>query len=169
MNYWIGQALGLLSTLCCLVGPLLKRKWQMLVASAVANVAASLNLVFLGEFGSAIILNLVATVQVFLSLWHVQKDKPVKLFENIIFTVAYVVCGLLGFRKIIDILPIVGVLIFMLMSFQRDEQKSRVLMLMNATVFFAYYLIVGSTVVFAEIFAMISSIVALITYRKRAK
>lgn len=168
MNYYIGQAFGLISTFCCLIGPLWKKKWQMLVSSAIANIAASLNLVFLGEYGSAIILNLIATVQVFISLWHVQKDKPVTLAENIVFTIAYIVCGLIGFRKFIDVLPIVGVLVFMLMSFQRDEQKSRTLMLINAVIFFAYYLIVGSTVVFAEIFGIVSSVIGLIKYRKKA-
>ena len=45
-----------------------EKKWQMLVFSAIANVAATLNLVFLGEMGSAAIINLVATLQVFISL-----------------------------------------------------------------------------------------------------
>lgn len=168
MNYYIGQAFGILSTICCLVMPLWKKKWQMLVSSAIANVAATLNLVFLGEMGSAAIINLVATVQVFISLWHVQKDKPVTKIENVVFFIVYVVLGCLGLKKGIDVLPIFGVILFMFMAFQRDEQKTRLLTLGNATIFFVYYLVIGSTVVFAETFAMISSIVGLIKYRKKA-
>lgn len=168
MNYYIGQAFGVLSSLCCLVMPLMKKKWQMLVISAVSNVAATLNLVFLGEFGSAAIINLVATVQVLVSLWHVQKIKPVTRIENAAFFIAYVALGCIGLKKGIDVLPIIGVILYMFMCFQRDEQKSRVFTLLNSLVFFAYYLILGSTVVFAEIFAAVSSIVALIKYRKRA-
>lgn len=168
LNYYIGQAFGVLSSLCCLVMPLWKKKWQMLVSSAIANVAATMNLVFLGEFGSAAIINLVATVQVFISLWHVQKDKPVTRAENVIFFIVYVALGALGVNKAIDVLPIIGVVLFMFMAFQRDEQKTRMFTLGNATVFFVYYLVLGSTVVFAEIFAMVSSIIGLIKYRKKA-
>lgn len=168
MNYYIGQAFGILSTLCCLVMPLMKKKWQMLAFSAVANVAATMNLVFLGEIGSAAIINLVATVQVLISLYHVQKEKPVTKIENVIFFIAYVALGLVGLHKAIDVLPIIGVLIYMFLAFQRDEQKSRVLTLANSLVFLVYYLIIGSTVVFAEIFAALSSIIGLIKYRKKA-
>jgi len=168
MNYYIGQAFGILSTICCMVMPLMKKKWQMLVFSAVANVAATMNLVFLGEIGSAAIINLVATVQVFISLWHVQKEKPVTKMENVIFFIAYVALGCMGLNKVIDVLPIIGVLIYMFLAFQRDEQKSRVLTLANSLVFLVYYLIIGSTVVFAEIFAALSSVIGLIKYRKRA-
>ena len=168
MNYYIGQGFGILSTLCCMVMPLMKKKWQMLVFSAIANVAATMNLVFLDEIGSAAIINLVAAVQVFISLWHVQKEKPVTRAENVIFFIAYVALGCVGLHKFIDVLPIIGVLIYMFLAFQRDEQKSRVLTLANSLVFLAYYLMIGSTVVFAELFAAISSIIGLIKYRKKA-
>lgn len=168
MNYYIGQAFGILTTLCCLVMPLWKKKWQMLVSSAIANIAATLNLLFLGEFGSAAVINLVATVQVFISLWHVQKNKPVTKAENVIFFIVYVALGALSYKGLIDLLPIIGVVLFMFMAFQRDEQKTRMFTLGNATVFFVYYLILGSTVMFAEVFAMASSLFGLWKYRKKA-
>ena len=168
MNYYIGQAFGILSSICCLIMPLWKKKWQMLVTSAISNVAAAVNLVLLGEYGSAAIINLVATVQVLISLWHVQKEKPVTRAENVIFFIAYVVLGCIGLKNALDVLPIIGVLIYMFTAFQRDEQKSRMFTLANSLVFLAYYLVLGSTVVFAEIFAAVSSIIALIKYRKKA-
>lgn len=169
MNYYIGQALGIFTVVCCLVMPLWKKKWQMLMTSAVSNIAATLNLVLLGEIGSAVIINLVSTIQVFISMWHVQKNKPVTRAENIIFFIVYVVLGSLGVDgKIINVLPIIGVILFMLMSFQRDEQKTRILTLFNAGTWLIYYMIVGSTVLFAELAAMITSIAAIIKYRKKA-
>lgn len=168
MHYTIGQAFGLVSTICCLLIPQMKKKWQMLAISAVSNTAAALNLVLLGETGSAAIINLVATLQVLISLWNVQKNKPVTKAENVLFFIAYVGLGCVGLHKAIDVLPIIGVLIYMFQAFQRDEQKSRMLTLANSLVFLVYYLIIGSTVVFAESFAAISSIIGLIKYRKKA-
>lgn len=168
MNYIIGQGFGLLATLCLLVQPLWKEKWKMLVVSAVANSSAALNLLFLNQIGSGIIINTVAVLQGFVMLWHVKKNRPVTLAENIVFLAIYVGSGLLGFRNAIDALPIAGSVLFMLMSFQRDEQKSRLLLLFNAAIFFVYYLILKSTTVFAEILAIISSCIALYKYRKKA-
>ena len=166
MNYMIGQGFGLIASFCCLIQPLWKRKWQMLVVSAIANLCAALNLVFLNQIGSGILINVIAVVQGMVSLWHVQKNRPVALAENIVFLALYVGGGMLGLKSVLDVLPIAGSVLFMLMSFQRDEQKSRWLLLFNASIFFVYYLILGSTTVFAEIFAMITSCISLYKYRK---
>jgi len=168
LNYYIGQAFGIVSTLCCLVMPLWKKKWQMLVSSCLANITAALNLIFIGDAGSAIYINILATVQVCVAMWHLLKNKLVTRAENIVFFLAYLGLGLLGYKKTIDILPIVAVLIYMFVSFQRDEQKSRWLILANSAVFFIYYIIVGSTVVFAELVALVSSTIGLWKYRKKA-
>lgn len=166
LSYAIGQVFGVVSGIGCLVMPLWKQKWQMLIFSAISNFAAVLNLVFIGEAGSAAIINLLATLQVLVSLWHVLKEKPVTKAENIIFFFAYTVLGCIGIKKAIDVLPIIGVLLFMFAAFQRDEQKTRLLTLINSVVFMGYYIIIGSTVVLAEIFAIVSSSVGLIRYRR---
>ena len=168
MNYIIGQALGVVSTICCLVMPLWKKKWQMLVSSSIANITAALNLIFLGEYGSAIFINLLATVQVCVALWHLLKGKTAAKAEKFVFFAAYTGLSLVGFKGAIDILPIIGVMIYMFVAFQRDEQKSRVLILLNSAAFFIYYVLVGSTVVFAELFAMVSSGIGLWKYRRKA-
>ena len=90
MMYYIGQGMGILATIGCFVNPLFKKKWQMLVATMLVNILLALNLVFIGQVTSAVFLNAVAVVQTILSLWHVQKEKPVTLIENIIFFILYV-------------------------------------------------------------------------------
>lgn len=164
--YYFGQALGIIATICCFALPLFKKKWQMLLVSATSNLFFALNLVFIGEFGSASIVNLVAIVQTLLSLWHVQKDQPVTTAENIIFLIAYVACGSIGFKGALDILPTVGSVFNMLSVFQRNEQKTRILILLNASTFLIYYIVVGSTNLFAELLAIITTVIAMVKYRK---
>ena len=165
MAYYIGQALGIVATVCCFALPLFKKKWQMLLVSATSNLFFALNLILIGDVGSAIIVNLLAIVQTLLSLWHVQKDKPVTVAENIIFLIGYIICGSFGFRRALDVLPIVGAVFNMLSVFQRDEQKTRILILLNASTFFIYYIVVGSTNLFAELLAIITTVIAMIRYR----
>ncbi len=166
MAYYIGQALGIVATVCCFALPLFKKKWQMLLVSATSNLFFALNLILIGDVGSAIIVNLLAIVQTLLSLWHVQKDKPVTVAENIIFLIGYIICGSFGFHRALDVLPIIGAVFNMLSVFQRDEQKTRILILLNASTFFIYYIVVGSTNLFAELLAAITTVIAMIKYRK---
>ena len=49
MTYYIGQAFGLLSTACCLVLPILKKKEQMLWTNAANNALIILNVLLISD------------------------------------------------------------------------------------------------------------------------
>lgn len=176
LNYIIAQAFGIFATLCCFSMPLFKRKWQMLLVNVAGNLFFILNLLFLGyhETGSifanatAMIVNVISLVQVLISFWHVKKDIPVTTAENIIFLILYVFMGFIGFHRILDFLPIIASVFNMLAVFQKDEQKTRYLVLCNASIFCAYYIIIGSTSLLAELMAVVTTLVGLIKYRKKA-
>ena len=176
MIYYIAQAFGIFATLCCFAMPLFKKKWQMLLITIGGNLFFILNLLFLGlhETGNlftnatAMLVNLVSLVQVLISYWHVKKNTPVSNLENIHFLLLYVGMGFMGFNRALDLLPIVGSVFNMLAVFQKDEQKTRYLVLCNASIFCAYYIILGSTSLLAELMAVITTVIALIKYRKKA-
>ena len=174
--YIEAQAFGFFATLCCFAMPLFKRKWQMLLVNVASNLFFILNLLLLGyhETGdlfanaTAMIVNLVSLVQVLISYWHVKRDTPVTTPENIIFLLLYVGLGFVGFNRALDLLPIVASVFNMLAVFQKDEQKTRILVLCNASIFCAYYIIIGSTSLLAELMAVITTLIALIKYRRKA-
>ena len=174
--YWIAQAFGILATLCCFGMPLFKKKWQMLLVNVASNLFFILNLLLLGLHDSgdvfanatAMIVNWVSLVQVLISYWHVAKDTPVTRAENIIFLLLYVGLGFIGFNRPLDFLPIVASVFNMLAVFQKDEQKTRFLVLCNASIFCTYYIIIGSTSLLAELMAVITTLIGLIKYRKKA-
>ena len=174
--YLAAQAFGIFATLCCFAMPLFKKKWQMLLVNVGGNLFFILNLMLLGLHSSgnlfanatAMIVNWVSLVQVLISYWHVQKEKPVTTTENVIFLLLYVGLGFIGFNKALDFLPIIASVFNMLAVFQRDEQKTRLLVLCNASIFCAYYIIIGSTSLLAELMAVITTLAGLIKYRKRA-
>ena len=176
LNYIIAQAFGIFATVCCFAMPLFKRKWQMLLVNIAGNLFFILNLLFLGyhETGSlfsnatAMIVNVVSLVQVLISYYHVRKATPVTTAENIIFLLLYVGMGFVGFQRILDLLPIIASVFNMLAVFQKDEQKTRILVLFNASIFCLYYIIIGSTSLLAELLAVITTVVGLIKYRKKA-
>ena len=175
MLYYTAQAFGLLATISCFLMPLFKKKWQMLLVNVAGNLFFILNLLLLGAStgdllanATAMIVNLISLAQVLLSYHHVRKGSAVTTAENIVFLVLYVGLGFVGFHRALDLLPIVASVFNMLAIFQRDEQKTRLLVLGNAGIFCLYYIIIGSTSLLAELLAVVTAVIGLIKYRKKA-
>ena len=173
--YFVAQAFGIFATLSCFAMPLFKKKWQMLLVNVAGNLFFILNLLLLGAHSgdwlgnaTAMIVNLVSLVQVLISYRHEQKGTPVTKTENLIFLALYVGMGFIGFNRALDFLPIIASVFNMLAVFQKDEQKTRYLVLCNASIFCTYYIIIGSTSLLAELMAVITTVIALVKYRKKA-
>ena len=75
--------------------------------------------------------------------------------------------GLVGFQGALDLLPIGGAVFSTLSIFQRSEQKTRLLVCLNAICFFSYYVVIGSTSMLAELGAIITTIAGMLKYRKK--
>ena len=167
MVYIIGQALGVISAVCSLILPMLKRKSHMLVMTMFTNGLVALNLVMIGQFGSAVLIHSLAVVQAIVSLRHIRRESAVSRLETGVFLVLYIAFGLLGYKSIIDVLPMVGCVFNMLATFQKDVQKTRVLLLLNVTPFLIYYLIVGSTSALMVGSTIVTTLFAMYRDRKR--
>lgn len=176
LTYLIAQAFGIFATISCFIMPLFKKKWQMLLVNVAGNLFFILNLLLLGlhETGdlfanaTAMIVNVVSLVQVLISYWHVKNGTPVTTVENILFLFLYVGMGFMGFNRALDLLPIIASVFNMLAVFQKDEQKTRYLILFNASIFCLYYIIIGSTSLLAELLAVVTTVIALIKYRRKS-
>ena len=179
MAYIIGQALGLMSTVCTIILPFLKKKWQILSANIAVNLLICLNMLLIGQFGSAAFLCLVAVVQSIVSIGHNTKGTKVSLPETIIFTILYVGFGFLGIftapdfvwainaKNLIELMPIIGALLLMVSVFAPDEQTTRKWLLGNAIIWTVYTAIVGSTAFFTDLVCVFSTSMALYKYRKK--
>lgn len=167
MIYYIGQALGICSTICCLILPLFQKKWQMLIVNAAINLFCALNLIMIGQGGLVIGIYVVAVAQSLVMLWHVLRDVPVKKSENIVFLLLYLGCGAISVRGILDVLPAGGALFSMLATFQKDVQKTRVFLLCNALAFLVYYGLVGAAAVFSPLCTIITTTIAMWRHRKK--
>ena len=59
--YILGQVLGIASTVCTIILPFFKKKWQILALNIAVNLLVASNLALIGQVGSGIFLCLVAT------------------------------------------------------------------------------------------------------------
>ena len=169
MLYYMGQGFGILATLCCLALPLFQKKPQMLVTTILINLFCGLNLVLIGRVSSVITIYIIAVIQTFLSLRHIRQDTAVSRGEFIFFLLLYVCCGSLALKGPLDLLPVVGAVFHMLATFQRDVQKSRFWILLNASSFLVYYALVGSTSALSSLCAIATTVFALCRHNARQK
>ena len=180
MQYIIGQILGIGSTVCTIILPFFKKKWQILAANILVNLLISLNFILIGKIGSAAFLCMVAIVQSIVSMVHDSKGTPISLVEKILFLTLYVGFGFFGIvtapgfvweintANLLELMPIVGALMLMFSVFSKSEQTMRKFLLVNATIWTIYTAIVGSTAFFTDLVCMVSTASALIKYRKKA-
>lgn len=166
--YWTGQAIGILVTIGAIINLQLKKKQHMYILSIVVNILSALNIVLLDkEFSSGAIICLVAVAQIVVAYIHDKKQTDVHIAEQVIFFVLYVAGGLLGFKAWIDVLSIVAAVLYMLAMFQKKEQNIRLFLLGNMATWTVYHAVLGSTAIFAQLAGIISSVIALIRYRKQ--
>lgn len=168
MSYYIGQIIGILVTIGAIINLQLKKKQHMFILSIVVNILSALNILLLDkELSSGAIICLLAVVQIVVAYIHDKKQTNVHIAEQIVFFILYVAGGLLGFKTWIDILSIVAAALYMFAMFQKKEQHIRLFLLGNMATWTVYHAVLGSTAIFAQIAGIISSIIALIRYRKQ--
>ena len=178
MQYIIGQFMGILATVACIIVPLFKYKWQMLLNIIAVNLLMLLNFVLIGQIGSAAFLCAVAVVQSIFQLVHYIRKTDVRPAEKVIFPILYIVLGVFGLvtapgfvpavntRNLIELLPICGALASMVFVFVRDEQKARVVLLITSGIWATYAAIVGATTFFAQAASIATTLAAMYKYRK---
>lgn len=163
--YIIAQTFGILSTLAGLAMPLFKKKWQILLAAVGANLFVCLNLILLDKIGSGAYLAGVGVVQSLVAFFHISSDKPNSVTEKIAFLAIYVVFGIMGYKSLIDIIPIIASVLYMLSVFIRDEQDTRKLMLGNFLCWSIYDASLFATAFFGHFAGFCTTTFALWKYR----
>lgn len=164
--YYIGQATGILVTIGAVANLQLKKKQHMFILSIIVNILSALNILLLDGFSSGVIICLVADVQIALAYIHDKKQTEIHVAEKIIFFALYLAGGLVGFRSWIDVLSIIAATLYMFAMFQKKEQHIRLFLLGNMATWTVYHAIIGSTAIFAQLAGIVSSIIALVRYRK---
>ncbi len=172
----LGQSVGALLTLLCIVTPQFKRKWQMASLSIISNMLSALNYLLLDEIGACGVA-VVAVVQATTAIVHAQKNDAPKRAEICAFGLLYIcgsllpyfLSGTLSDFRFADVLPIFAALLFLGYLAQKDEQRMRWFLLGNATVFLIYNALIFSTQFFAQLITLVSVAVAMMRYRKQTK
>ncbi|MBP3362014.1 MAG: YgjV family protein [Clostridia bacterium] len=159
--------IGYAVTLICLISQQLPKRKQILMCLAVVNLLTGVNVLLTCGLCSAVLLNIVGALQASVNLFRCIRKTDTKQTEIILFTVLYAVCGLAGYRRLLDLIPLFGTTMFMCAIFQKKEQNMRIFSLVNVIVYFIYYCIIGSSVKYSTLVSAASISIALYRYGKK--
>ena len=178
MNYYIGQALGLAATVCTIILPFFKKKWQILILNICVNLFIALNFVLIGQIGSAAFLCTVAIFQSIDSMVHDVKGTPITLVEKVLFLCLYLGFGFFAavgfppafcFATVLELTPIAGTALMMAAIYAPNEQATRRLLLFNGILWTLYALTKGSSTFLTNATSASAAGIALWRYRHQHK
>ena len=179
--YFIGQGLGILSTLCAIARPFCKRKMQILAMNIGVNLLVATNYILIGQFGSGALLGLVCVVQSIFSMAHEAKSRHAGNWEIAFFGLMYLIFGLVGFfaavgfpptpafSTVLELTPIAGTALMMAAIYAPNEQATRKLLLANGILWTIYALTKGSSTFLTNATSASAAGIALWRYRNQHK
>ena len=109
MQYIIAQVLGVVVAVICIVSAQMKHKWQMMLFSASANLLNGLSFFFLGGAWTAAVLCWVAVIQTLLFAYKAYVDKPITVFEKLVFLGAILAIGIINYNFRLRTIKLSGV------------------------------------------------------------
>lgn len=176
--YLLGQIFGIVGAVTTIIQPQFHKKAQILLCGMFINTMSILNFILIGHIGSIVYLCAVSIVQSGIMVLHIKRDTQVSKLELILFTIIYVGMGIWGIitaegfawelssQNLLEIIPIVGAMMFMLSVFARGEQRTRAFLMLNGISMMIYTGLVGATTFFGCTASTISSMIALWRYHK---
>ena len=176
--YIIGQSLGILSTLCAIARPFCKRKSQILWMNIAVNLLVACNYILIGQIGSGAYLGLVCVVQSLCSLGHNARGTQAGSWEIAFFGGLYLFFGLVGlftavgfppalaWATVLELTPLAGTAIMMVVIYAPKEQTARKLLLLNGILWTIYALCKGSSTFLTNATSATAAGIALWRYHK---
>ena len=172
----IGQILGIVVTVGCIVIAQFPKKWQILGGQAFINVISAINMYLLGQGLVAAIPCIVASVHCTVNcIINIAGNKKPSILREIIFSCFYIIGWGIGFyisfmngeASPFAIMPLIAVGFFIAAVLSPTEQMMRIFSICNACVYVIYNIIYWNSAVFAHIFTIISFLIAIFRYREK--
>lgn len=177
MGEILGQICGIIIMIGVVVTNQLPKRWHMLLGYSFINLFSSLNQLFVGAGLTSCFLCAIATVHCAINAIKVKKERPIRIWENILWSIIYLIVWGVGFvfsfsngtPFYLDAMTLAATVFFIGSTLLPRERDMRLCTFANSLIYFAYDLINLNVAFLAKLFAMISVVVALYRYRDKNK
>ena len=171
MNYFVlAQIFGVLGMIANVLSMQMKKRKNILIMLLLLSLFSALNFLCLGSITGAFI-SLFGIVEMIINYIFEKNKKDVPIYVIVIYIIINIILGLLTYKGLIDILPIVSSIAYVLGILNKKESNIRKLMLINQASWLTYD-INQKAYAFAisNVLSIISNIIAMYRYDyKRSK
>lgn len=160
----LAQILSLIAMVINVVAVQLKTKKQILLAIVAANIFFVTSYILLGAYTGALTCIILITVIIINTILEDKGKKTPKILIGI-YSIIYIVIGIITFNSLIDILPIIASILFIVTIRQEKEKYVRLLILGNSISWIIYDFIVSAYLTsISDLFTIVSTITAIYRY-----
>ena len=136
-NFYVAQAFGIIGLILSVLSMQMKTKRNIMIMLLLLNLASALNFLFLDSITGSLICFL-AVFETFINYLYDSKDKRVPVYIIAFYIFVNLILGLISFKGLIDIIPIVCALLFIATVCTKSESKIRKLMFGNQLLWLGY-------------------------------
>ena len=114
----IAQIIGILLIILNVISMQMKEKKNIVFTLLLINLLAAINLMMLGSYTGSIIC-FFAVIQIIINNIFERKEKEVPKVILGIYIIISIICGVITYKTIFDVLPIISSILFIFTSFQK--------------------------------------------------
>ncbi len=163
-NFVVAQIFGVLGIIAGIMSMQFKNRKQILIALFLLNLFCALNFVFLNNLTSACIC-FFANIEMIINYCFEVRKKDVPKWIIGIYIIINIILGMLTFKNIIDIFPIICAILYCGTILTKNESNIRKLMFSNQALWLIFDFIVGAYAsVVNAILTIISVVIAMVRY-----
>lgn len=160
----LAQILSLIAMVINVVAVQLKTKKQILLAIVAANIFYVTSYILLGAYTGALTCIILIIVIIINTILEDKGKRTPKILIGA-YSIIYITIGIITFKNLIDILPIIASILFIVTLIQEKEKYVRILILGNATSWIIYDFIVSAYLTsVSDLFVIVSTITAIYRY-----
>ena len=160
----VAQFFGILGIISNVIGIQLKQKKHIMLAFLIANFLFAINFALLKAYSGAVIC-FIQGVETFINYSYDRNNKkcPKLLISAYLFVT--IICGIFTCNNMIDILPVLSSVFFIMAIMQSKEKYIRLLTLIFISLFVIYDVFVGAYMaLISDVIFNISTIISIIRY-----
>ena len=167
--FLIAQFFGILVIISNIIAMQLKEKKNIIFMFFLINIFSTINYLLLNSYSGALIC-FFAIIQLFVNNFFEKRGKQISKIIIFAYIIISIILGLLTYKGIIDIIPIICSILFTISIIQSKEKYIRILTLVNILCWIPYGVICRAyTAAISDLITMISTIIGIYRFDIRKK
>lgn len=160
----VAQIVGFIGSAVNIFTIQVKQKKHILFGFMTMNILFAINFILLKSYSGAIIC-FVSAIQTLINYRLEVKQIPFPKWLIPVYIIVSFVCGMATYQGFVDILPVIGSILYTLSIIQKKEMNLRRITLVNTILWLIYNLLVRAyTSAISEVFFLTSNLIAIYRY-----